>query len=264
LFVVPDRVVGNATFVDILENTMMKRFLTLMVGFCLTASAFGQDNDFLTDYSLLEPNEGGFVSHRYFDPNVVQRMADYDAILVDQPEIFIAADSKYKGAKGDQLKALADVARLATIERLEAGGYTIATEPGPNVLYMRWAITDLYLQKKKRGILSFTPLGMVVHATKSAAVRDLWKKIDIAELSMELELSDLVTGEILGAAITHQLGLRKASGQKAELVSWQALDALFTTVGERLSCVLRNAEIPQSEWTTCADIWIEPEVPQKK
>ncbi len=244
---------------------MMKRFLTLMVGFCLTASAFGQSNDFLTDYSLLEPNEGGtFVSHRYFDPNVVQRMADYNAILVDQPEIFIASDSKYKGAKGDQLKALADVARLATIEQLEAGGHTIATEPGPNVLYMRWAITDLYLQKKKRGILSYTPLGMVVHATKSAAVRDLWKKIDITELSLEVEWSDFVTGEILGAAVTNQQGMRKAKGQKADLVSWQELDALFMTVGERFSCVLSNAEIPQSEWTTCSDIWIEAEVPQKK
>ncbi len=137
----------------------MKKFLIFAVGLCSAATAFGQTNDFLTDYSLLEPNvEGKFVLHRYFDVNVVRRMADYNAIFVDQPEIFIAADSKYKGAKGDQLKALADVARLATMERLEANGYTIATEPGANTLYFRWAITDLYLQKKKRGILSFTPL----------------------------------------------------------------------------------------------------------
>jgi hypothetical protein len=244
---------------------MTKKLLIAVFALFGAASAFGQNNDFLTDYSLLEPNtEGRFVSLRYFDPNVIQKLADYKAVLVDQPEIFIAADSKYKGAKGDQLKALADVARLATIERLEAGGYTIATEPGPDVLYMRWAITDLYLQKKKRGILSYTPLGMVVHATKSAAVRDLWKKIDIAELSMEMELSDLVTGELLGAAVTNRQGLRKAKGQKAELVSWQELDALFMTVGERLSCILDNARIPESEWTPCHDIWIEPEVPQQK
>ncbi|MGI9233991.1 MAG: DUF3313 domain-containing protein [Woeseiaceae bacterium] len=240
----------------------MKRLLVLMLGLCFASSAFAQNNDFLSDYSLLESFGGKFVSHRYYDPNLVQRMADYTSVLVDQPEIFIAADSKYKGAKGDQLKALADVARLSTIERLEAGGFTIATEPGPNVLYMRWAITDLYLQKKKRGLLSYTPIGMVVHATKSAAVRDLWKKIDITELSMEIEFSDLVTGEILGAAITARQGLRKAKGQKAEVVSWQALDALFETVGERLACVLSNARVPESEWATCADIWIEPEVPE--
>jgi hypothetical protein len=242
----------------------MKKLLALALGLCVTTSAFAQNNDFLDDYSLLEPIGGKFVKARYFAPNVIQRLADYNAVLVDQPEIFIAADSKYKGAKGDQLKALADVARLAAIERLEAGGFTIATEPGPDVLYMRWAITDLYLQKKKRGVLSFTPLGMVVHATKGAATRDLWKKIDIAELSMELEVSDLVTGEILATAVTSRQGLRKAKGQKAELVSWQALDALFGTVGERMTCILSNAKIPESEWTICADIWIEPEVPAKK
>ena len=243
---------------------MTKRLLLLVLGLFGAASGFGQNNDFLDDYSLLEPLDGNFVTARYFAPNVVQRLADYNAVLVDQPEIFIAADSKYKGAKGDQLKALADVARLATIERLEAGGFTIATEPGPNVLYLRWAITDLYLQKKKRGFLSYTPIGMVVHATKSAAVRDLWKKIDIVELSLELEVSDLVTGEILGTAVTSRQGLRKSKGEKGQIVSWQALDALFSTIGERFACVLDNAQIPESEWITCADIWIEAEVPEEK
>jgi hypothetical protein len=237
----------------------MKKFLILAVGLCSAATAFGQDNDFLTDYSLLEPNEGQFVKLRYFDDNLLQRITDYNAVFVDQPEIFVAADSKYKGAKGDQLKALADVARLATMERLEANGYTIAAEPGRDALYFRWAITDLYLQKKKRGILSYTPVGFVVHATTQAAVRDLWKKIDIAELSIEAEFSDFVTGEILGAAVTRQVGLRKASGQKAELVSWQELDALFNTLGERLSCILDAAGTPESEWRACADIWIEAE-----
>ena len=238
----------------------MKKFLILAVGLCSAATAFGQNNDFLTDYSLLEVNEGNFVTHRFFDVDLVRKLADYNSVFVDQPEIFVSADSKYKGAKGDQLKALADVARQATMERLEAGGYTIATEPGSDVLYFRWAITDLYLQKKKRGILSYTPIGFVVHATTQAAVRDLWKKIDIVELSLEVEFSDFVTGEILGAGITDKLGLRKASGQKAVLVSWQEVDALFKTVGERLSCVLDNARIPESEWTPCGDIWIEAEI----
>ena len=237
----------------------MKRLFILIVGLCSAASAAGQDRDFLTDYSLLIPNEGDFVTRIYFDDDNLRKMVDYNAVFVDQPEIFVAADSKYKGAKGDQLKALADVARLATMERLEANGYTIATEPGRNTLYFRWAITDLYLQKKKRGILSYTPVGFVVHATTQAAVRDLWKKIDIAELSLEVEFSDFVTGEIIGAAVTRQIGMRKASGQKAELVSWQELDALFMTVGERLSCILDASRTPESEWKACADIWIVAE-----
>jgi hypothetical protein len=239
---------------------MTKRVLILALGLCAMASAAAQNNDFLTDYSLLEPHDGRFVKARYINETIMQRKADYKkTVFVDQPEIFVAADSKYKGAKGDQLKALADVARLATMDRLEANGYTIATEPAQDALYLRWAITDLYLQKKKRGILSYTPVGMVVHATTQAAVRDLWKKIDIVELGFEAEFSDFVTGEIIGLAVTHTMGKRKASGQKADLVSWQELDALFMTAGERISCVMRNMGSPESEWQVCADIWIEAE-----
>jgi len=241
-----------------------KRLLVVVLGLFGAVSAFGQNNDFLSDYSSLQEREGRLVERIYLVPNAVQRLADYKAVLVDQPEIFIAADSKYKGAKGDQLKALADVARLSAMEQLEAGGFVIADEPGPDVLYIRWAITDLYLQKKKRGFLSYTPIGMVVHATKSAAVRDLWKKIDIVELSLELETTDLVTGEILAAAITVQQGVRKSKGAKAEVVSWQAMEALFATIGERFRCQLSNASIPESDWESCKDIWIEPEVPEEE
>jgi hypothetical protein len=243
---------------------MIKSLLTLMLGLCLTASAFGQDNDFLSDYSLLEENEdGSFIDILYKAQNMEQRLGEYDSVMVDQPEIFIAADSKYKGAKGDQLKALADIARLSTIAQLEAGGFHVVDEPGTDTLFMRWAITDLYLQKKKRGILSYTPIGMVVHATKGAATRDLWKKIDIVELKLESEWSDVVTGEILAAVVTHQQGFRKEKGTKADIVSWQELEALFDTVGERMSCMLSNARSPEEEWDDCAAIWIEVVVPEE-
>lgn len=243
----------------------MKRLLTLVIGFGLTTSAFGQHLDFLTDYSKLkEQRDGGFLKSLYLVENAVQRTADYNGILVDQPEIFIAADSKYKGAKGDQLKALADVARLTTIARLEAGGFNVVEEPGPDTLYMRWAITDLYLKKKKRGLLSYTPIGMVVHATVSSATKDLWKKIDINELSLEVELVDVVTGEVLAAAVTNQQGLRKRKGEDAKIVSWQHLDALFSTVGERIRCNLSNAGVVEEAREDCATIWIEPELPEKK
>lgn len=240
----------------------MKKLIPLALALCISTTAVGQENDFLADYSSLEKREGNFVERIYLVPNAEQRLADYNSVMVDQPEIFIASDSKYKGAKGDQLKALADVARLSTIEQLEVGGFNVVDEPGADTLYLRWAITDLYLQKKKRGILSYTPVGMVVHATKGAATRDLWKKIDIAELSLEMELLDVVTGEVIAAAVTSQQGMRKRKGEDAEIVSWQALDALFMTVGDRIRCKLSNARVAESSWEDCAAIWIEPEVPE--
>ena len=241
----------------------MKILLVVIIGLFGAVSAFGQNNDFLTDYSLLVETEGEgvnpLVKARYIPERQIQKWADYNSILIDQPEIFIAADSKYKGAKGDQLKLLADSARLAVIEQLEAGGYTVAHEPGPDVLYFRWAITDLYLKKKKRGLLSYTPLGMVVHTTRQAAIRDLWKKIDIVEFAVETELSDFVSGEILGAAISRRQGKRKVKGQEQDLVTWQELDALFLSVGERLVCALNNSKKPQSEWADCGAVYVEAE-----
>ena len=35
-------------------------------------------------------------------------MANYSAVMIDQPEIFIAPKSKYKGMKPDDMKQLAD------------------------------------------------------------------------------------------------------------------------------------------------------------
>jgi len=235
-----------------------KKILMIVLGLCSAAAAAGEDIGFLTDYSMLEAREADFVDRVYLAPNIGEKMKEYHSFLIDQPEIFVAEDSKYKGAKGDSLKLLADTVRLAIIERFEAGGQTVVEEPGPGVMYVRFAIADLYLKKKKRGILSYTPMGMVVHTTVQAAVRDLWKKIDIVELSIELEYTDSVTDELLAAG-TSRHGMRKAKGKKEDLVTWEELDAMFQTVGARMSCWAINAGLPQNEKEVCSNIVIEAE-----
>ena len=243
------------------EITVTKRFLILMVGLCSALSAAAEDTGFLTDYSLLKARKGDVVNRVYIHPDAAEKLKGYNAILVDQPEIFISPDSKYKGAKPDQLKMLADTSRLAMMERLEAGGYTVADDPGPGVLYLRWAISDLYLKKKKRGFLSYTPVGMVVHSTKQAAIKDLWKKIDIVELGLEAEFADAVSGEIIAAGTSKQ-GMRKGKDQEQDLVTWEELDAMFRTVGERARCSLDNARLSENQRQVCSDIVIEPEEPE--
>lgn len=238
---------------------MIKRALILMLGLCVMTSATAQDESFFTDPSVLEPWEKGTFDLGWTNPDIVQYLARYDSVIVDQPEVFIAADSKYKGAKPDDLKSLADAARLAVIERLEAGGWKIVNEPGPNVGYIRWALGDVYLKKKKRMILSYTPLGMVVHATAQAAVRDVWKKIDINELGLKIEWLDSTSGELLSAGQANR-GLRKSKGQKAEIVSWEELYALFYTIGEQTRCHMDNGKLPEADRTVdCDAIAIEPE-----
>jgi len=239
---------------------VIKRILILLAGLCGMASATAQDESFFTNPSLLEPWDQGTFDLGYVHPDALQVAQRYASVMVDQPEIFIADDSKYKGAKPDHMKQLADTGRLAMIERLEAGGYTITDEPGPNVVYIRWAIADLYLQKKKRSILSYTPAGFVMHSTRQAMIRDLWKKIDIVELGLMIEWTDSVSGEVLSAGLARR-GMRKAKGRKAELVTWEELDALFLTIGEQSRCHLDNNKLPEGEKRIdCDSLVVEPEV----
>jgi len=234
----------------------MKRLTLVALFLIFPIVGWGSDSGFLDDYSILEQRTDDAIARMYIAPGTEERLATYDAVLVDQPEVFMSPDSKYRGVKPDHIKVLADTARLTLVERLEAGGYDIAEEGGPGVVYLRWAITDLYLKKKKRGLLSYTPVGFVVHATAQAAIRDVWKKIDIVELNIEVEFIDGASGDVLAAAVVER-GARKAEDQEQELVSWEELDATINMFGSRLRCALDNARVEASSREDCAQIQIE-------
>jgi hypothetical protein len=253
---------------SILERIMKNKIRATV---CLSAllamvPAAAQENDFLTDYSKLKAREGDAgVDRIYVQEGIFDRLQKYNAVMVDQPEVFISEETKYKGTKPDALKQLSDIMRMAMMERLEAGGYTISEQVGPGVLFMRWAITDLYLKKKKRGVLSFTPIGAAVHYSRQAAVKDLWKKIDIVEMGLELEFLDSVSEEQLAAA-TLMSGQRKdkKKDQEQDNVTWEELDAIMSTFGERVRCNLDNARLEEADRQDCASIVIEPVIPEEE
>ncbi len=229
-----------------------KRLIFVIALLCAT-TVVAQEDSFFTDPSLLRPMEHGIWDLAHKPKDGLTKLQRYSAIMVDQPEILIRKNSKYKGGKGDDLKQLADVGRLAMMERLEAGGWPVVHEPGPNVILMRWAI-DVRLNKKKRNLLSYTPAGFVVHTTAQAVVRDLWKKVDIVDFGLQTEWLDSKTGEILAAGVINQ-GI--AEGRK--VISWEELDATFKTVGEQMRCALDNNKLPAgSKKTDCDRIVIKP------
>ena len=243
---------------------MIKGLPLLVLGLCSALSVTAQEQSFFTEPSLLKPWDQGTFDLGYVDPDILQKMQRYNSVMVDQPEIFIADDSKYKGAKPDHLKQLVDTARLAMRERLAAGNWAVAEEPGPNVVFMRWAINDLYLNKKKRGLLSYTPVGFVVHTTAQAAIRDLWKKIDIVEFGLKIEWLDSVSGEVL-SAMQGMYGARKSKGQKVDLFTWEEFDALFQTIGEQSRCHFDNNRLAEGEKRLdCDSLVVEPEVAEGK
>jgi hypothetical protein len=89
------------------------------------------------------------------------------------------------GAKPENLVAVAELIREGLSARLVGGGYNVVDAPGPNIVYLRIALTDLYLKKKKRKLLAYTPIGAVAKAGADI-VREMMDKVDIIEMALTL------------------------------------------------------------------------------
>ncbi len=242
-------------------RTITRTLAVVMTGLWLTPVALAQapaqyvEHDFLTDYSLLKPFADGVADYAYVSPTAFKDLANYDALMVDQPEIFISANSKYKGAKPDNLKAIADLMRSSLATRLEEGGYNIVQAAGPGVLYLRFALADLQLIKKKRGLTAYTPTGFIAHATVQGMTKDLAKKVRIDYLTIELELTDSLTGEVFFAGVISKG--REEEDEKSEIVQWEVFEAFLQNLGRRMQCRFSNAKLPESDWEDCLAIKAE-------
>jgi hypothetical protein len=221
------------------------------LAFFLTTTAFGsalaQDvasSDFLSDYSQLKQSSDQYMDHTYLAEGAPGKMAKYSAVMIDQPEIFVAANSKYKGMKPDDMKQLADAFRSAMAASLSTT-YMIVDQPGPNVLYVRFAISNVQLKKHRKGLLGYTPIGLVAGAAKSAMTSDFTKKIDLKGLTVEVEILDSNSEEQLAAL------LETRSGKKDEPASWEELEALITVYSQRVACRLDNARREESNRVDC-------------
>lgn len=223
--------------------------LSLIAAVPRPSVAQGNEGAFLHDYSKLQPAPDNPFEELYIAPDAMKRAAQYTAVMIDQPEIFVHPDSKYQGMKPDDMKAIADSLREAVSNELKSS-YQVVDQPGANVLYVRLAIGDVMLQKRKRPILAYTPIGAVVHAGKNMA-KEVTEKIDLKDLKIEGEVLDSVSLEQLGA-MTASRGSLSADTEQA--VSWERLHQLFATLGKRLRCRLDNSKVSEEEWKNCGRI----------
>lgn len=234
-------------------NTLMCAMLMSLAAAPQLVMAQADEQAFLKDYSKLQKAKDNPYDELYVAPEAQQRAGQYKAVMVDQPELFIHPDSKYKGMKPDDMKVIADALREAITGELQ-GAYQIVDQPGPNVLYIRLAVGDVMLQKKKRPILAYIPVGAVVYAAKKLAT-DVTSEVDLKNLKVEGEVLDSVSLEQL-AAMTSSRGSLSTHGD-AKPVSWDELNDLFGIVGKRMRCRLDNNKLPEAEWQKCGQIGLD-------
>jgi len=213
----------------------------------LFSSASAQDlvySGFMTDYSQLRKIEDGSADYRYIAPGALEKLHKYNAVMIDEPEIFVANDSPYRGVKAKQLDALAEGLRGGIAQALADDVYVV-DRPGENVMYMRVAASNVRMTKKKKSLLGYTPIGLVSGAVRGAATTKIAKKADLRDAVIEIEVFDSVTEERLAAFIDHS-----GSG-KENPSSWEELDERMALYGTRLQCRLRNAKLPEDQQVDC-------------
>lgn len=205
---------------------------------------------FLADYSRLQaiPSRDG-RDFAYIAPGALEQAGRYDQVMLDAPEVFLSPQSPYKGAKPADLAAIAESVRSTAAAALQARGYRIVDAPGPDVLYIRLAVTDLQVAKKSRNLLAYTPIGFVLD-TGVKALQQFMSKFNILDMALQGELLDSQSRDLLAEFVI----LRGKSADLTKPISFDALVTVTNELSQRFACRLDNGHVAADQRIDCTDV----------
>lgn len=158
---------------------------------------------FLGNYAQnLQPGPKGGAKMRWLKPGV--DFAKYDKVILEHITFFLDDASEYKGIDPSEMNELAQKCDLAMVNALK-DSYPIVTEPGPDVVRIRMAITDLKQSNPAVGgittVTMVTPIGLGINLIKKGAT-GTWS--GAGATSSELMALDSMTGEVIAVARDHK------------------------------------------------------------
>lgn len=145
---------------------------------------------FLGDYSNLQPDPQEPSILYWERPSVDWKR--YTKLMIDPAVVYWHPEAKGAHTDPAELKKLADYFRATVVEAVK-DKYPVLEQPGPDVLRIRAAITDVI------------PAGRVVNVTVSA-VAMFPMAVDLGGASMEVMFLDSMTNERLATAIDSRRG----------------------------------------------------------
>ncbi len=157
---------------------------------------------FLQDYSQLGKDD----MMKKADKIYINKKSDwgkYDKIMLDDIVFMIADEAKFKGFEAKELADLADAFGKAIMMNL-AGSYEFTDKPGPGVMRLRVALTNLNPNNPVTGtITTIIPVGILASGVKKGATG---KHIGMGKVAFEGEILDSRSGEILAAVMDAESG----------------------------------------------------------
>jgi hypothetical protein len=179
---------------------------------------------FLGDYSALVPDaKNGDLLLYEKDPSVLSK---YNKFILDPVTIYLLPAAAARGIDPDDLERLAQNFQKAVSDELtKSGRYQIVTTPGPGVLELNVAITNV---EPTGGGKNAAVKGAATAATIGAApgASLLVPRISVGKIAIEGEMLDSTSGERMVAFVTSKGGRRWFSGLKT-FQKWGDIEAAF-------------------------------------
>lgn len=181
----------------------------------------------LFDPNILQEGKDGQSLYRYVNPKAdIKR---YSKIFIDK--VLVRKDGQLNMDELQNYENLSYNAYVFLAREL-AKDYTVVTAPEPGAMRIQMAITDADSSKPVRNTLStFVPVGMVLSLVKYSATG---KQSGVGEISMEMLITDVSTGELLGAALDRRVGGKEVSKLWS---SWANADAALEFWAQQLRFV---------------------------
>lgn len=150
-------------------------------------------------YQKLTPGPEGGAKLRWIRPGT--KFKKYDKFMVDSVIFYLSKESENQAIDPQVMKELADSFNKELVAAFK-DKYPIVADPGPDVLRIRIAITNI---KQSRpgvsAVTSIVPVGIVLSTVKRG-VTGGWS--GSGETGAELEFLDSTTNEVLGMAVDQQ------------------------------------------------------------
>jgi len=182
-----------------------------------------QESGFLGDYySKLQPDPDNADLLTYWKTKDV--LKNSNKFILDPVTMYLLPEAQQRGIDPEELAKLAQYFTKALKGEFNAP-YELVTEPAPGVMVLRIAITNV---EPAGGKENAALKGAEIAATHAVApgASLLVPRLSVGKVSIEGEIVDSGSGEVVVAFMTSKSGRRYFSGLKA-YEKWGDIDAAF-------------------------------------
>lgn len=190
--------------------------LALITGAGGAHAAQPQYSGFLGDYSNLQTAKDREGISVFLDRS--RDFKGYTKVMFDPPEVVLTPNPDYKGVQPDALKRMTD-AVVGSFRKALEPAYQVVQAPGPDVLRVRIAITNVQPARPDLKATDLIPMKAVFNVGRAAA----GAAPQVAEMSAEIEVLDEKGGRVAAAVATRKGDKTLPQGEQ---VTWSQLEPI--------------------------------------